>query len=165
VSSSSFLDLGVGVTYHHEGRGLAPWGSTIAEGTVSGRYDLAGFAPSLAGSFVDAGLGLGIGGTRYGGPVDSTESTGVLLARFGFGFILGRSAAPRAEILLAYDHRHDDFAGGLKMPGLGSGPVGHLGIEATAWVRERWGVRALAQAGSAYLFGLSVLHRTGRVGP
>ena len=42
--------------------------------------------------------------------------------RFGFGVYFGRSRrARRGELLLVYDHRHDGFAGGMKIGGLGSG--------------------------------------------
>ena len=140
-------------------RGSSPSISPPPRSCLSGRTELARLAPSLAGSFLDWGFGLAMGASHYGGPVGTFEATDLLLARFGYGFYLGRGPAPRAEVLLAYDHRHDDFAGGLKIPGLGSGPAGYFGVEATAHLHESWGVRAVAQAGSAHVVGLQLVYR------
>ena len=85
-----------------------------------------------------------------------------MLARFGYGFYLGSATSPRGEMLLSYDNRHDDFAGGLKLPGLGSGPVGHFGVEATVLPPALGQLRAVAQAGSAHVLGLSLVYRRPR---
>jgi hypothetical protein len=74
---------------------------------------------------------------------------------------IGWPGSPRGEITLYYDHRHDDFAAGLKTPGLGSGVAGHFGAEAHLFVSNHWGVAAEAAVGSAYLTGLSILFRHG----
>ena len=87
----------------------------------------------------------------------------MLLARFGFGLYVGRRADRWGEVRIYYDHRHDDFAGGLKMPGLGSGPLGHFGLDGRAFVSDRWGARAEVQAGAAWVAGLSLVYRYGRV--
>jgi hypothetical protein len=157
--NGDFIALGAAVVHHREAPDAVPFDTSTGEVTLNGRNELARLAPSLAGSFVDWALGLGMGATHYGGPVGTFEATQQLLARFAYGFYLGRGPAPRAEILLAYDHRHDDFAGGLKIPGLGSGPGGHFGLEATAHLYRSWGVRAVAQLGSAHVIGLSLLYR------
>ena len=64
-----------------------------------------------------------------------------------------------------YDHRHDDFAAGLQLPGLGSGPAGHFGLASEIFVSPRWGLAADIQAGSAYVAGLSLLYRIPRRTP
>jgi hypothetical protein len=84
-----------------------------------------------------------------------------LLARFGYGIYLGWPGSARGEIALYYDHRHDDFAAGFKMPGLGSGVIGHFGVEGRLFVTRQWGVAAEAAVGSAYITGLSILFRHG----
>jgi hypothetical protein len=79
--------------------------------------------------------------------------------RAAFGLYLGDPARPHGEIELYYDHRHDDYAGGLLMPGLVSGVFGHVGLEGVFRVTDRWGVAAEAQAGSAVLGSLSLVYR------
>ena len=68
--------------------------------------------------------------------------------------------APRGEVALYYDHRHDDFAAGLKMPGLGSGVPGHIGARGHAFLTRAFGMKAELEAGSAILGGASLLFRT-----
>ena len=63
--------------------------------------------------------------------------------------------------MLYYDHRHDDFAAGLKVPGIPSGVAGHFGFLARAFVTEHWGMSVEAMAGSAYVLGASMLFRQG----
>ncbi len=155
----SSVDLSGALVHHREGGDVIPFGTTLAELSLDGRTRLDALAPSLAGSFLDWSGGLAFGGMYFGGAVDALEATDLLLARFGFGFFLGRSSDPRGEVVFGYDHRHDDFAGGLKMPGLGSGPAGSFGLEASIYVRPRWGLRAVARAGSAHVVGLSLLYR------
>lgn len=159
------LDVVGGVVHHREGWGAAPFSMTFVEATLAGRVGLARLGRTLHGSFVEGSFGLAMGANRYGGSVDAVEAQELLLARFGYGFFVGRGTAPRAEVLLFYDHRHDDFAGGLKMPGLGSGPLGHFGASLDVMLRERWGVNLEAQAGSAHVFGLALVHRAGRAAP
>jgi hypothetical protein len=62
---------------------------------------------------------------------------------------------------LYYDHRHDGFAAGLKMTGLGSGVAGHFGMEGRLYLDSQWGLLLDAQVGSAYVAGLSILFRHG----
>jgi hypothetical protein len=163
--SGSFLDVVAGVVHHRERRDPTSLSTTTGELAVEGRLELAALAPSLAGSFFEAGAGVALGGVHYAGAADTTEFTDLLLARFGYGLHVGRGVAPRGEGVLFYDHRHDDFAAGLKVPGLGSGPIGHVGLAATAYLSPRWGLRGEALAGSAYVFGLSLLYRQGRLAP
>jgi hypothetical protein len=132
------------------------------EAALGGRYDLERFDPVLRGSFVDGALGWGREWVRFvpPGTRPSTNATDLLLARFGFGVYLGR--VPRnGEVRLYYDHRHDDFAAGLAAGGIGSGVVGHIGLEAWQYLDPSWGIKCEAQVGSAYLLGLSALYRPG----
>jgi hypothetical protein len=155
----SFVDVRAGLVHHREGDEGTPFDTTLGELALDGRSALDGFAPSLGGSFLDWGGGVAVGGIHYGGRVGAVEPTDMLLARFGFGFYLGPGHAPRGEVRFGYDHRHDDFAGGLKIPGLGSGAAGHFGLAASIYFSDRWGIRALAEAGSAHVIGLSLLYR------
>jgi hypothetical protein len=160
VKDGSFLEVELGGTRSVFSRyGFDKWTGEVALG---GRFDLVRIDPVLRGSFVDGGVGWGREWVRFdppGTPV-STNATDLLLARFGFGVYLAE--APRnGEVRLYYDHRRDDWAGGLAAGGIGSGVVGHLGLEAWQYLDPSWGIKCEAQVGSAYLLGLSALYRPG----
>ncbi len=96
-----------------------------------------------------------------------SEGTEQLLARWAYGVWIGRptaSGAPWAEVSGFYEHRHDGYAGGLKMPGLFSGVLGSFGGRALAWLTEDVGALVEGQVGSALVLGGSVLVRQ-RVSP
>jgi hypothetical protein len=160
AKDGSFLEVELAGTRSVYSRyGFDKWTGEVALG---GRYDLERFDPVLRGSFVDGALGWGREWVRFEPPGTpaSTNATDLLLARFGFGIYLGQ--VPRnGEVRLYYDHRHDDFAAGLAAGGIGSGVVGHVGLEAWHYFDPSWGVRCEAQVGSAYLLGLSALYRPG----
>jgi len=150
-----FLELELAATHHRFGpQGFA---FTYGEIVVAGRIGLEVVGPTLAGAFLDGGLGLALGAIHYHGL--ATEQDEMLLARFGMGLYFGHDPAGSGEARLYYDHRHDGFAGGLKMPGLGSGTMGHLGVQVLRFFGPRWGARLDAQAGSAYLAMLAVVLR------
>jgi hypothetical protein len=154
AATGSFLDVVVGASVHRYGPEL--FSLTALDGGVRGRVDLRRLADSLAGSFAEWGLGVGVVLTHYRVGARETDADGLLLARFGYGIYLGRAG----ELLAYYDHRHDGYAGGLKLTGLGSGAAGHLGLDGSWYFLPRWGVRAEFQAGSAYVAGLSLVHRS-----
>jgi hypothetical protein len=112
----------------------------------------------LDGSFVELGLGWALQSIDYGSARDTQP---VMLGRFSFGAYIGNPLASGGEVRAYYDHRHDDFAAGLKVPGLGSGALGHFGLDARWFMDERWGVLLEAQAGSALLVGASLVMRQG----
>lgn len=151
------LDLEAAVTDHrYTSDGFA---ITTAELSVQGRLDLAHVAPTLRGSFAELGWGAALETHRYFGR--GAEGNQLLLARFAFGAYFGHEGYPRGEGMVYYDHRHDDYAAGLKMTGLGSGVAGHFGLEGRMYFDEQWGVLLDAQVGSAWLGGLSLLFRQG----
>jgi hypothetical protein len=132
---------------------------------ASGRLDAARLLPDVRGAFFQLGAGWAKQWIVFDLPgVDAQNSTSLLLAHMGFGVYVGQRAAlapSGGEIELYYDHRHDGFAGGLKLNGLGSGAAGHLGLAGHYYLSEAWGVRALAELGSAWVLGLSALLRVG----
>jgi hypothetical protein len=69
--------------------------------------------------------------------------------------------------MLYYDHRHDDFAAGLKSTGLGSGVPGHIGLSSRYYLSDHFGVTTSAEVGSAWVLGLGIAFRqaTGPVTP
>lgn len=155
----SFVDVETSVTRH----AYPPERFTISSLEVgfAGRLDLRRMARSLRGSFVDAGLGYGVANNTYALEGAPSEVTDQLLARFGFGLYLGhpRPGGVYGETSIFYDHRHDGYAGGLKMSGLGSGVPGSFGARGLVWLGDDFGVSADAQAGSAAVLGLSIIVR------
>ena len=159
ATDGSALDLEAALTRHSYG----PEGFAIStvELFVRSRTDLERIAAPLTGSFMEAGLGGAVQKFTYdipGQDVPSDFET-MLLARFGFGMYLGGPQAPDGELLLYYDHRHDDFAAGLLSSLPTSGVPGHMGLDAQLFVSERWGVAGQAQIGSALVSGLSLVFR------
>lgn len=155
------LDVVVGA-FHHR---YVPerFTRTSGELAVEGRYDLGHIGPTLHGAFVEAGIGYGVARIAYDlqrldVPADHDD---LLLTRFGFGVKLRGRAAPGSEIVGYYDHRHDDFAAGFLMPGLGSGVIGHFGLDARWFFTPELGVLAQTQIGAAWLGGVSLLVRQG----
>ncbi|MBW2459417.1 MAG: hypothetical protein JRI68_33300 [Deltaproteobacteria bacterium] len=157
ATRGTFLDAEVAVTHHRYGSE----GFAILTGEVlsSGRLDLASYDPHLSGMFAELGMGFGLQRYDFDGlpPPRDSDHAWLLLARFGFGVYLGRSAAPRGEVVLYYDHRHDGFAGG--MSGAMVGFPGHAGLEGELFVSDQLGVRAEVQLGAGVVGGLSLLVR------
>jgi hypothetical protein len=154
ATDGSFGEVVVG-GFHHR-YGPERFDLNAVDVSAQGRLDLARLAPSLAGSFFEAGMGLGVDYFHYRVGARETEADDLLLFRFAYGLYLGRSG----EAALFYDHRHDDYAGGLKVTGLLSGVAGHLGLGGSWFFTPRWGISLEAQVGSAYLAGLSLAYRT-----
>jgi hypothetical protein len=115
----------------------------------------------LSGSFVEVGAGYGHGVIGYDLPgLDvPSDDYALLLARFGFGVALRGQSAKGSEALLYYDHRHDDFAAGLKVTGLGSGVAGHFGFQTKWFFNDSIGVLGEVAVGSAWVFGGSLILR------
>ena len=65
------------------------------------------------------------------------------------------------EARVYYDHRHDGYAAGLILTGLGSGVAGHFGLDLRGYFSETFGLRLDAQVGSSQIVGLSLLIRQG----
>jgi len=157
AADGSHVEAALGATHH---RFRENFDLTVLEAQARGRVDLRRLGPSLSGSFAEWGLGLGWALTHFHVGARETDADGLLLARFGYGLYFGQAPGRTGEVMAYYDHRHDDYAGGLKLTGLGSGAAGHVGLEGTFYVFARWGLRIEAQAGSAYLAGLALVHRS-----
>ncbi|WP_438026660.1 hypothetical protein [Sorangium sp. So ce233] len=157
AADGSFLELEAALTHH---RYTSDGFSTITgEVTLQGRLDLAHIGPTLRGSFAEMGWGIGLEAYRNGRrPFEGNE---LLTPHFAFGMYLGHEGYPRGEAKVVYEHRHDGYAAGAKITGLGSGVPGHLGLQARLYASPRWGVLADVQAGSAYVGRLSLLMRPG----
>lgn len=126
-----------------------------AEVAAAGRYDLAGFAPTLRGSFVSLALGGGAERVRYEVGARPSDTTSLMVGRFGFGVYLDDG-----EVELFYDHRRDRLAGGLVTDGGVNGFVGSIGVDAIVH-RGAWGLAGGVEVGSAWVFRLAARHRFG----
>ncbi|QRK11664.1 hypothetical protein JQX13_17290 [Archangium violaceum] len=124
---------------------------------LRGRYDMARFSPRMAGSFAEMGVGFAMQRYSYSGPVDDILFE-QLLFTMGYGVYLGSGGPFRGEALLYYDHRKDDFPGGIKA---GGGVPGFLGLRGRVLLTERWGVSADMQVGSAVVGRLSLVYALG----
>lgn len=153
-AGASFLDVELGAIFHRYADEQFSMG--FGELSLAGRVDLSLVGARLAGAFFDYALGYALGGVRYHGL--TTEADEMTLARFGVGCFVGDGGSAQ----LYYDHRHDDFAAGSKLPGLGSGAIGHFGLRVEHYLSPDWGLSAEAQTGSAHVLGVSLLHRRKR---
>jgi hypothetical protein len=165
ASDGSYLEGVLGYSAHHfDGSGFL---SRVVEVKLEGRLDVHRYLPDVRGAFFQLEAGYAGQWLVFDLPgVATTTATSLLLAHVGFGVYVGNRAPSAAgptggEIELYYDHRHDGFAGGLKMPGLGSGPAGHLGLLGSYQFSPRWGVRAQSEVGSAWTLGLGLVMRVG----
>jgi hypothetical protein len=136
---------------------------TTGETALAGRVDLVRIGPSLAGSFAEGSVGVALQNYDYRVNGVGSDTNQLLLARFAYGIYFGGGTrrGPDGEILAYYDHRHDGFAAGLKLGGLGSGVAGHFGLEGRCYFNESWGVAAEVLAGSAWVSGVSLVFRRG----
>jgi hypothetical protein len=156
AADGTALDVEAGVIYHRFPTEGFFMGST--ELGLRGRYAMARLSPRLEGSFAEVSAGLALQGYGYFGSVSEDALHQQLLFTFGYGVYLGRAGPLRGEALLYYDHRKDDYAGGLKA---GAGVPGHFGLRGRVLLSEHWGVSADVQAGSAYVARLSAVYTLG----
>lgn len=148
---ATYVEAELGAVHHR----FAPeqFSMTFAEVAISGRLELGHISPTMAGAFVDGRFGLAFGGHRYFDV--ATESDGMLLMRMGFGFFIGDGGSWS----LYYDHRHDGYTAGMKLPGLFSGTLGHVGTALQYYFSSQWGAGVHAETGSAHVIGLAVSYR------
>lgn len=158
-ANGNFVEAEVAFTEHRFG--FEDFGLTTFEASVKGRWDLATYDSHLAGSFVDLSLGLANQLYDFGPVPDGVQSSRLLLGGFGFGLYLGDQNPTGGYVRVYYDHRHDGFAAGTLASGVGSGAIGHFGVDGLYYFTRHWGVRAEAQRGAAFVVGASGLFRFG----
>jgi hypothetical protein len=149
----SFVELQAAVTDHRFPADR--FALSTAEWSARGRLDLGRLDRSLLGSFAELAVGSAFQATRFEVENAGTTGSSLLLYRFAFGAYVGDPRRGGGEAAVFYDHRHDGFAGGFLMSGLGSGPAGHLGLEGFGYFDGHWGLGAGASVGSAAVFQLS----------
>ena len=169
AGTGSFLEPQIGFSSHRfDSDGFV---SSVLQVAVDGRLDAQRLLPDVRGGFFQSTVGVARQWLAFDVPgAQAHDARGLLLLRMGFGLYLGRaprtlstgSPAPNAgELEFYYDHRRDGFAGGLKTAGPISGFAGHLGLNGEYRFSEVWGLRALAEVGSHWVFGISALLRAG----
>jgi hypothetical protein len=161
---SSYLDATLG--FVHQRHRPEEFNKSSAELSLDGRYDLARLGPTLRGAFIELSAGYALGRLDFdvSGVTVPADIEHLLLGRIGFGVMLRGQSAPGSEALIYYDHRHDDYAAGLKIPGIGSGVVGHFGLATRWFFNDSFGIAADVHAGSAYVAGASLIFRSGLSG-
>ena len=158
AQDGSFVDFETALT--HRRFTSDGFRTTTGEVSLAARLDLARLGSSLDGSFAEGALGTALENHAYD-VARSSDVDALLLFRTAYGIYLGRQGGPRGEVKIFYDHRHDDFAAGLKLPGLVSGVFGHVGFAGVGYLNSGWGLAVDAERGSAYVVGLSLLRRLG----
>ena len=134
---------------------------------VDTRYDLGHVGRTLRGAFVEAGVGYAFGRIDYDvqGIDVPADFDDLLLASIGFGAVFRGMSHPGSEARIYYDHRHDDYAGGLVLTGIPSGVAGHFGADARWFFTPKVGVSVEAEIGAALVAGISLLFRQSGAGP
>lgn len=163
-ADGSYLDVSFGATRHQFVEDNFNTNSYELE--VGSRLDSQYLVPDLRGAFGEFWLGHAWRETLFTRSSVTSHDT-VLLGGFGFGVYLGEASGAGGEAMLYYDHRHDDFAAGLKSAGLGSGVPGHIGLSSRYYLSDHFGVTTSAEVGSAWVLGLGIAFRqaTGPVTP
>ncbi len=153
----SFVDAWLG--YVHDRMPGVGVTESVGELAVRGRLDLRRLGPTLAGTFVEAAWGVGMGASRY--DRFGSEYTNLVIAEARFGLYLGHDPAGWSEVSGYYSQRHDGFVGGSKIPGAGSGALGHIGAEARLALGRSWGLTLEVALGGARVFGVGFVYRSG----
>jgi hypothetical protein len=155
--SGSWLDAKLGFTDHAYGDD--GFSMTILEASLAARLELSAIGKTLRGSFADTELGYARQWSRFQGfPDDALDE---LLFRTAFGVYLGRGQPFEGEARIAYDHRRDTFAGGLRMAGIGAGYLGFLEQRTEFYLGALGGALELSY-GSALIVSASFLVRVGK---
>lgn len=155
----SFVDVDAGMSEQRfTGMGFV---TDSAEVQIKGRLDLSQFGPTLRGAFAEGTTGIAYSRTTYVGISTDGDDEAMLLGRIGFGAYLGRKDRSGGEAMFYYDHRRDDYAAGVKLPGYGNGIVGHVGIHGRYFVSKQVGIGAVLETGSSHVANLSLLFRSG----
>jgi len=150
MRDGSFLELSAALTRH--AFPAQRFTVNTPELFLLGRLDLRRLAPSLAGSFAEMGVGLGIEFTDFvdvGGGPDRAQ---LLLFQVAYGLYLG-SGVRAGEAKLFYNHRHDDWAGGMQ------GVLGYFGVSGRVNFSRNWGLDAVVERGSATRIMLGAVFR------
>ncbi len=156
----SRLELASSGRFNRHGR--EQFSSVGGEVALSGRFDGARLGDSLKGSFGDLRVGFGLEATRYATGERATDLSDAILVRYGFGMYLGGPGrAARGEVSVYYDHRRDEYAGGISPGDQAGGFLGYFGVGLDLDIGDRYGIVTNLEVGSAFVFGVSLKARIG----
>ncbi len=117
---------------------------------LTARLDSERWAPQIRGAFAEASLGYARRVSEFD-KLPAKQLDDLLLAGFAFGAYHGEPERRGGWSKIYYDHRHDGYAAGLLIPGLGSGVAGHFGLEVHHYLSSRFGFSIVTELGSAWL--------------
>jgi hypothetical protein len=121
------------------------------------RYPLLNWLESLTGSYLYLQTGIGI--QLFGYPVLNKplgeDLTSILLWKMGFGYDL----ADTVSGLFYYDHRRDNFVGGLGFKSTGAGSTGYFGTTLRYRLASLLLVEADVAVGSAFVSKIKLSYR------
>ena len=157
--------LDVVVAGMHHRYGPEQFTRTSGEVALDARFDLSHLGDTLRGGFCEFAAGYAYAKIAYDlpGVTVPPDTDDVLLLSTAVGVALRGRAAPGSEARVYYDHRHDDFAAGLLLPGRVSGVFGHVGGDLRWYFGRHVGMLLDAKFGSALIGGLSLLLREGKL--
>lgn len=156
-SRDSHFSIEVGGTNHRFG--TERFTTRVFESALTSRFNLGLFGPRLSGAFALVSAGFGYQTIDF--DIEDTPSTGstLLIGRVGFG----ARVPAGGEIQFYYDHRRDDFAGGLSPSRRrGSGFAGHIGLAHRQPLGQKLSLRLMAEFGSAWVFASALEAHWGR---
>lgn len=134
------------------------YATTAGDVRIMGRIDSEHVLPRVHGAFFEGELGYARRDTSYE-LFYTAVSDSLLLGGFAFGAYHGDPTTNGGETRLYYDHRHDGYTAGMLVTGLGSGTIGHFGIETKHFFSPTWGLRAHAEIGAAAVLGVHLVAR------
>ena len=151
-NAGEYLDLRFTNRYGYHKFGTEQFLKRWIDFSLTGRLDLGGIWKSLNGSFTQFEAGYNAEWVTF--TFDDNipaEYTDQYLFLSGFGVYLGSPEKPIGEIMIYYNHRRDDFTGGLSM-----GFTGYAGIEASFHILSRLKVSLDIRYGSALITGMQL---------
>lgn len=118
---------------------------------LTARLDSERWAPEIRGAFVEASVGYARRTTEFD-MLTAKQRDALLLGGFAFGAYHGEPEHRGGWSKLYYNHRHDGYTGGMLTTGLGSGVIGHFGLEVHHYLSSELGFSVATELGSAWLF-------------
>ena len=138
--------------------GLESFSSYGSELRLETRIDSEHLAPNVRGAFVDWELGYAARRTAFS-LTRTYNDDSLLIAGVGFGAYHGDPLRNGGATRFYYNHRHDGYAGGMLIGGIGSGVAGRIGLESRHFITPTWGVRLGVEKGAAWVIGIHLITR------
>ncbi|MGM0598138.1 MAG: hypothetical protein ACQES9_13985 [Myxococcota bacterium] len=127
-----------------------------------GRYDHGSLDKAFSGTFSEFQFGYALESVKYnsGETYFSQGNTkDFLIFSYGFGWYLGDSRNNHAEMIIYYNHRQDNYAGGMELKVSGDGVAGYAGLKTRYFFSRDWGVYSDLHYGGGLGIGFGVIYR------